>query len=147
MRNIIVVLILSWFMLCGCDSLRFAPGEAQKQNVWLHARTAIIAAETARDEAASEKLQALTKLSLQKIFWPNQTGNLHERLWLNRRKDPMRGRWRITRLSWLLASVLYWAACTVQGRSGSCNRPGQSRRLYRRLLLAMSFSKNRMTLP
>jgi hypothetical protein len=48
--------------LAGCDSLRFAPNEAQKQNVWLHNRTAIIAAETARAEETSEKLQALTQL-------------------------------------------------------------------------------------
>jgi hypothetical protein len=48
--------------LAGCDSLRFAPGEAQKQNAWLHNRTAAVAAEQARREAASEKLQALTGL-------------------------------------------------------------------------------------
>jgi len=43
--------------------LRFAPGEAQKQNAWLHSRTTAITAATAEDEAATEKLQALTKLS------------------------------------------------------------------------------------
>ena len=48
--------------LAGCDSLRFAPNESQKQNAWLHNRTAIIAAETARAEETSEKLQALTQL-------------------------------------------------------------------------------------
>lgn len=48
--------------LAGCDSLRFAPNESQKQNVWLHNRTAIVAAETARAEKTSEKLQALTQL-------------------------------------------------------------------------------------
>jgi len=47
----------------GCDSLRFAPTEVQKQNAWLHNRTAIITAETTKSENASEKLQALTKLS------------------------------------------------------------------------------------
>ena len=47
----------------GCESLRFAPTEAQKQNAWLHNRTAIISAETAKSENASEELQALTKLS------------------------------------------------------------------------------------
>ena len=50
-------------LLAGCDSLRFAPGEQQKQNAWLHNRTAIVAAETAMAEDASEKLQALTGLS------------------------------------------------------------------------------------
>jgi hypothetical protein len=49
-------------LIAGCDSLRFAPDEAQKQNAWLHNRTAIISAETARAEEASEKLQALTRL-------------------------------------------------------------------------------------
>jgi hypothetical protein len=63
MIEIVAVLILSWFLLCGCDSLRFAPGEAQKQNAWLYNRTATIAADTAREETASAKLQALTKLS------------------------------------------------------------------------------------
>lgn len=49
-------------LLAGCDSLRFAPGEVQKQNAWLHNHTAIVTAETARAENASEKLQALTQL-------------------------------------------------------------------------------------
>ena len=47
----------------GCDSLRFAPTETQKQNAWLHNRTATVAAETARSENTSEKLQGLTQLS------------------------------------------------------------------------------------
>jgi hypothetical protein len=62
MKNIIVMSIASCLSLVGCDSLRFAPGEAQKQNAWLHNRTAVVAAEQARREAASEKLQALTGL-------------------------------------------------------------------------------------
>jgi hypothetical protein len=47
----------------GCESLRFAPTEAQKQNAWLHNRTAIVTSETAKSENTSEKLQDLTKLS------------------------------------------------------------------------------------
>jgi hypothetical protein len=50
-------------LLAGCDSLRFAPSEQQKQNAWLHNRTAIAAAETARAENSSEKLQSLSGLS------------------------------------------------------------------------------------
>jgi hypothetical protein len=46
----------------GCDSLRFAPTEAQKQNAWLHNRTTIVTAEMARAEDTSPKLQALTQL-------------------------------------------------------------------------------------
>ena len=63
MRKVLVTLILPCFLLAGCDSLRFAPTEAQKQNAWLHNRTTMVAADTARDEAASEKLRALTGLS------------------------------------------------------------------------------------
>jgi hypothetical protein len=63
MKKIVVTLALLCLLLVGCDSLRFAPSEAQKQNAWLHNRTALIAANTARGEDASEKLQALTGLS------------------------------------------------------------------------------------
>lgn len=47
----------------GCDSLRLAPSEEQKENAWLHNRTTAVAAETARSEQASAQLQALTRLS------------------------------------------------------------------------------------
>ena len=63
MKKIFVTPVFTCLLLAGCDSLRFAPSEAQKQNAWLHNRTAIITAETARAEDASEKLQALTQLS------------------------------------------------------------------------------------
>lgn len=63
MRKILAVLILLCFLLAGCESLRFAPSEAQKQNAWMHNRTAIVAAEAARAEATSEELQALTQLN------------------------------------------------------------------------------------
>jgi hypothetical protein len=51
------------WLATGCESVRFVPGEAAKQNAWLHNRTALVAAETAEDEYASDKLQALTQLS------------------------------------------------------------------------------------
>ena len=64
MRKIFVVVLLGCcFLLTGCDSLRFAPSEAQKQNAWLHNRTSAITAEAAQREKTSEKLQALTQLS------------------------------------------------------------------------------------
>jgi len=63
MRKVLVTLILPCFLLAGCDSLRFAPTEAQKQNAWLHNRTTMVAADTAKSENTSEKLQALTGLS------------------------------------------------------------------------------------
>ncbi len=61
-KGLITITLLS-SMLAGCDSLRFAPTEAQKQNAWLHNRTTTIAADTAEDENVSEQLQALTQLS------------------------------------------------------------------------------------
>lgn len=50
-------------MLAGCETVRFAPGQNQKQNAWLHNRTAIITAQTAQKENSSQQLQQLTKLS------------------------------------------------------------------------------------
>ena len=62
MRN--VTLVMAAMLFCaGCESLRFAPTEEQKQNAWVHNRTAVIAAQTAKEEYASEKLKALTDLS------------------------------------------------------------------------------------
>jgi hypothetical protein len=49
--------------LAGCNGLRLAPSQTQKQNAWLHNRTAAVAAETARTEQTSQELQALTRLS------------------------------------------------------------------------------------
>jgi len=63
MKRILIILTLLCCLSAGCDSLRFAPTEAQKQNAWLHNRTAIMAAENAKVENASEKLQSLTQLS------------------------------------------------------------------------------------
>ncbi len=51
------------FLLVGCESFRLPPTELQKQNAWLHNRTATVTAETARSEEASGKLRALTGLS------------------------------------------------------------------------------------
>lgn len=59
----IVTLALMCLVQAGCDSLRFAPSQIQKQNAWLHNRTALVTAETARAEETSPKLQALTQLS------------------------------------------------------------------------------------
>ncbi len=56
------IFVCMCFLFAGCDSLRLAPTESQKQNSWLHNRTAIVTAETARAEDTSPKLQALTQL-------------------------------------------------------------------------------------
>ena len=61
-KTIIFISACMCLLLAGCDSLRFAPSEAQKQNAWLHNRTAIVTAETARTEDTSPTLQALTQL-------------------------------------------------------------------------------------
>jgi len=47
----------------GCEGMRFAPNERQKQNAWLHNHTALMAAQTAKVQAASGELQDLTELS------------------------------------------------------------------------------------
>ena len=58
-----IILIASLLTLsCGCEVLRFAPSQLQKQNAWLHNRTTTIAAEIARTEGTSQELQALTQL-------------------------------------------------------------------------------------
>jgi len=61
MRKVVLfaVLVLS----AGCESMRFAPSERQKQNAWLHNRTAMMAAQRAKRENTSKTLQALTELS------------------------------------------------------------------------------------
>lgn len=61
MKKILVMTIFC-FVFSGCDSLRLAPGQKQKQNAWLHNRTAIVTAEAARAENTSEKLKSLTQL-------------------------------------------------------------------------------------
>ncbi len=68
--------IVTLALLCGgCDSLRFAPSEQQKQNAWLHNRTAMATAETARIEDASQKLQLLVDLcELQSRSFPAYFG-------------------------------------------------------------------------
>lgn len=59
-----IIALISCALVCvGCEGLRFAPSEQQKQNAWLHNRTTLVAAETAKDENTSEKLKALTELS------------------------------------------------------------------------------------
>ena len=62
MKRITISITLFCCVLTGCDSLRFTPTEVQKQNAWLHNRTAIVTAETARAEDVSPTLQTLTQL-------------------------------------------------------------------------------------
>ena len=63
MKKILAGSIVMFLFVAGCGGLRFSPSEEQKQNAYLHNRTAAIAADAAKDEDGSQKLQALTKLS------------------------------------------------------------------------------------
>lgn len=58
-----LICIICIVFFAGCGNIRFAPGEAQKQNAWLHSRTTQVASEVADAEQASEHLQQLTSLS------------------------------------------------------------------------------------
>jgi hypothetical protein len=62
MRKAVLVMAVMCFC-AGCESIRFAPTEQQKQNAWVHNRTAVIASQTAKEECASEELKALMDLS------------------------------------------------------------------------------------
>ena len=62
MKKTWVIVMGFCLFLIGCDSLRFAPSERQKQNAWLHNRTTALAADSAEAENASNKLQGLTRL-------------------------------------------------------------------------------------
>ena len=63
MKRLAVVVTVGMLFCTGCEGIRFGPSEAQKQNAWVHNRTAAIASQTAQSEQSSEKLQELTKLS------------------------------------------------------------------------------------
>jgi len=63
MRKITTLLVLLCALTGGCQGIRFAPGEPQKENAWLHHRTSAIASQKANQEKTSDELQALTKLS------------------------------------------------------------------------------------
>lgn len=63
MYKVVVVSVLAGVLVCGCEGLRFAPGEAQKRNAWVHNRTAALAADRAAADSASQQLRRLTGLS------------------------------------------------------------------------------------
>ena len=63
MKQLSVVLLLPVLCLCGCEGLRYATTEAQKENAWLHSRVCGAVAQTAADENVSEQLCGLTDLA------------------------------------------------------------------------------------
>lgn len=63
-RNAFVLLtVLCVLLFAGCSGLRLEPAAAQKQNAWLHERTAALAADLAREEDTSQTLQSLAAMS------------------------------------------------------------------------------------
>lgn len=54
-----IVIVTSLIIMIGCDSLRFAPSEPQKQNAYLHHRTMQAAAIQSQNEQASQTLREL----------------------------------------------------------------------------------------
>lgn len=63
MKRVFLVSIIICIFMLGCETLRLAPTEIQKQNAYLHQRTTRLAADTAQNENASDQLQILTDLS------------------------------------------------------------------------------------
>ena len=59
----LVTCVLLLFAASGCESMRFGVDESQKENAWLHNRTAAAAAQVAEAQEASAELQGLTELS------------------------------------------------------------------------------------
>ena len=55
-----LIALIALSITTGCGTLRFAPGEEQKQNAWLHQRTVQAAAIQAQREEASDTLTKLT---------------------------------------------------------------------------------------
>ena len=55
----LAVLLLGVVCLCGCEGLRYAATEAQRENAWLHERVCTAAAETAVDENASPGISGM----------------------------------------------------------------------------------------
>lgn len=63
MKRVFLVSVVMCIFTLGCETLRLAPTEIQKKNAYLHQRTTKLAADTAKEQYASEQLKALTDLS------------------------------------------------------------------------------------
>jgi len=63
MVRFFLILVLSVMVTAGCGDLRYEPSERQKQNAWIHHKTAAAAAQLASEEANSGRLRTLTELS------------------------------------------------------------------------------------
>lgn len=58
----LIVLSLVMAVVAGCGVVRLEPNETQKQNAWLHNRTAVMAAKMAQGQQVSPELEGLTRL-------------------------------------------------------------------------------------
>ena len=63
MKKILFIIILQIVFASGCSTFRLSPTEKQKQNAWLHNRTAQMIATTAEVENSSQKMLSLSKLN------------------------------------------------------------------------------------
>jgi len=63
MKKILSIIILQIVFTSGCSTFRLEPTEEQKQNAWLHNRTAQMIATTAEVENLSQKILSLSKLN------------------------------------------------------------------------------------
>jgi flagellar motility protein MotE (MotC chaperone) len=62
MRSLMWVVLVWCVCICGCEAVRFVPGEAMKENAWVHQRTAQLAVDAAVAEDTSQRLRELTTL-------------------------------------------------------------------------------------
>ena len=63
MKKFLFIIILQIIFASGCSTFRPAATEMQKQNAWLHNRTAQVLATTAEVENSSQKMLSLSKLN------------------------------------------------------------------------------------
>ncbi|MHC4882240.1 MAG: hypothetical protein ACYSOH_02735 [Planctomycetota bacterium] len=59
----VISVLMGAVLFSGCEGLRYAATEAQKENAWLHKEVCAAAADTANDENASAELIGLTDLA------------------------------------------------------------------------------------
>jgi len=73
MAKLSLVSVVVVMLLVRCDGLRFAPGEVQKQNAWLHSRTAQMAADIAPAYLSIKKMifsAGFTQMSQKSVLAP-----------------------------------------------------------------------------
>ena len=74
MKKLLFIIILQIVFASGCSTFRPAPTEMQKQNAWLHNRTAQVLATTAEVENSSQKMLYQVLLAIFLRFGPHLSG-------------------------------------------------------------------------